>query len=285
MTGIYKITNKNDGKCYIGKALNIKERWQGHKDDSFCSEQRWQENKRKEQTHFHRALRKYGVDAFTWEILEECPKEMLNEREIYWIEFYNSFSNGYNMTLGGDGYSNGGGENSPGAKITKVQSDLIKKKLKEHWSTAQIQTLIPEATSGMVSAINFGRTWFDENESYPLSIDNGHRLWSDEEAMKIKQEYANGETIADLSRKYQCAKETISNLVSGKSYTNLPIIERTADWVMVSKARFFTDDEVRKYRKLAETQSMLSIYNEYNVQCNYAAFRNMIKRITYKNVD
>lgn len=38
MTGIYKITNKNDGKCYIGKAFDIKERWQGHKDDSFCSE-------------------------------------------------------------------------------------------------------------------------------------------------------------------------------------------------------------------------------------------------------
>lgn len=61
---------------------------------------------------------------------------MLNEREIYWIKFYDSFFNGYNMTLGGDGYSNGGGENSPGAKITKAQSDLIKKKLKEHWSTA-----------------------------------------------------------------------------------------------------------------------------------------------------
>lgn len=137
----------------------------------------------------------------------------------------------------------------------------------------------------MVSAINSGRTWFDEYESYPLSIDNGHRLWSDEEAIKIKQEYANGATITDLSRKHKCAKETISNLVSGKSYTNLPVIERTADWVMVSKARFFTDDEVRKYRKLAETQSMLSIYNEYNIQCNYAAFRNMIRKITYKNVD
>ena len=54
--------------------------------------------------HFHRAIRKYGIDDFKKEILEECNDLfLLKEREIFWIEKFNSFENGYNMTSGGDG--------------------------------------------------------------------------------------------------------------------------------------------------------------------------------------
>jgi group I intron endonuclease len=285
MIGIYKITNKNNGMCYIGKSIDIKRRWQGHKEDSFCSEERWKLNKRGEQTHFHRALRKYGIDAFSWEIIEECSLEQLNEKEKYWIEYYDSINTGYNMTFGGDGYSCGGGENAPGAKITQEECNIIKEKLKLRWTTAEIQTLVPAATSGMVNAINYGRTWYDENEDYPLCIHQGHRKWSDEEAMIIKKEYAKGATILQLAEKYSSSQGTIENLVFGKSYTNLPILEREVDWKRISKNRFFSDEEVRFYRNLAKEKSMLSIYNEYKIKCNYVAFRNMIKGITYKNVE
>lgn len=284
MIGIYKITNTINNKIYIGKSVNIKERWQQHLFDAFCSEEKWQANKRKEQTPIHKALRKYGKDAFTWEIIEECSKDELNQKEIFWINYYNSFHNGYNMTKGGDGYSNGGGENAPNAKITQQQSMLIKQKLKERWTAQQIQQLIPEATNGIISSINYGKTWFDEDETYPISIDNGHRIWSDEEALQIKQEYANGATISELAKKYNVMLGTISDLVKGKSYTNLPIIKRNVEWQRVAKNRKFTDEEVLKYRELAKTQSMLSIFNTYKPNCNYAAFRNMIKGVTYKNV-
>lgn len=46
-------------------------------------------------------MNKYGISNFTFEIIEECDKQSLNEREIYWIEYYDSFHNGYNMTIGG----------------------------------------------------------------------------------------------------------------------------------------------------------------------------------------
>ena len=49
------------------------------------------------------AIRKYGIENFTFEVIEECRQEELNEKEIYWIKYYNSYgSGGYNATLGGD---------------------------------------------------------------------------------------------------------------------------------------------------------------------------------------
>ncbi|MDE5830197.1 MAG: hypothetical protein K2H53_00350, partial [Clostridia bacterium] len=55
------------------------------------------------QYHFHRALRKYGTGAFTYEVIEKVPVADLDEREIYWINYYDSFKNGYNSTEGGKG--------------------------------------------------------------------------------------------------------------------------------------------------------------------------------------
>lgn len=56
------------------------------------------------QTKFYRAIRKYGFDNFEWSILEKCTTNKLNEREIYWIDSFNSMVDGYNMTPGGGGF-------------------------------------------------------------------------------------------------------------------------------------------------------------------------------------
>ena len=93
---IYKITNDINDKIYIGKTLSsIDKRFTEHKKDS-C---RIQEQIRP----LYRAMNKYGCDNFHIELVEECPLETLSEREIYWIDFYKSYENGYNATLGGDG--------------------------------------------------------------------------------------------------------------------------------------------------------------------------------------
>jgi group I intron endonuclease len=52
---------------------------------------------------FHRAIRKYGAENFTLSVIEECEKDKLDEREIYWINYYNSYYSGYNSTKGGSG--------------------------------------------------------------------------------------------------------------------------------------------------------------------------------------
>lgn len=91
MTGIYKITNQLNGKAYIGQSIHIEQRWEEHLyKSSSCHLLKY-------------ALHKYGVENFTFEILEECNQEQLNEREIYWIAHYDTFKNGYNLTMGGGG--------------------------------------------------------------------------------------------------------------------------------------------------------------------------------------
>ena len=99
MPYIYKITNQLNQKCYIGKttALNPEERWKEHK--------RSRNNDRCKQRALYRALNKYGIDNFVFEILEEVSLEEINEKEEYYIQFYNSYHKGYNETLGGDGTS------------------------------------------------------------------------------------------------------------------------------------------------------------------------------------
>lgn len=94
MTGIYLITNKVNGKKYVGQSIDIEERWKRH----ICAS-------KKSEFHIHRAIRKYGIDNFDFSILEECPVDKLDEREIYWISELDTYNNGYNMTLGGEGHN------------------------------------------------------------------------------------------------------------------------------------------------------------------------------------
>lgn len=94
MAYIYQITNDINGKVYIGKTeRTVEERFKEHCKDAYRREY--------EKRPLYAAIRKYGVEHFHVETLEETNSP--EEREIYWIEAKRSFKNGYNATLGGDG--------------------------------------------------------------------------------------------------------------------------------------------------------------------------------------
>ena len=96
MPYIYKIKNNINDKVYIGKTMKtIEERFKQH-----CRESK-RENR--EKRPLYNAMRKYGIENFSVEMVEECTPELLSEREKYWIEYYGSFKYGYNATNGGDG--------------------------------------------------------------------------------------------------------------------------------------------------------------------------------------
>lgn len=95
MVGIYRITNLINGKCYIGQSIDIEKRWNEHK--TIYSHPRCSHY------HLYRAFCKYGIENFSFSVIEECEQSLLNEREKFWIAYYNSFKQGYNMTTGGDG--------------------------------------------------------------------------------------------------------------------------------------------------------------------------------------
>ena len=92
--GIYKIQNNINQKNYIGQSKNIEMRWKQHIYNAESGSQ----------YPIHRALRKYGVEKFSFSILEVCKTSELNDKEIEWIAKFNSYEEGYNCTRGGDGY-------------------------------------------------------------------------------------------------------------------------------------------------------------------------------------
>ena len=100
--GIYKIENLVNGKVYIGQSVDIESRWREHKNIS-------QRKTSKSYNYpLYKAFRKYGVENFSFEIVEECPVETLSEKEMFYINKYNSCvydknSYGYNQSYGGDG--------------------------------------------------------------------------------------------------------------------------------------------------------------------------------------
>ena len=93
---IYCITNKINQKKYIGKTtFSVEKRWNEHLTD--CK------RKHLEKRALYEAMNKYGVDNFTCEELCECSNDILDIKEQEYIEMFQTYHYGYNLTIGGDG--------------------------------------------------------------------------------------------------------------------------------------------------------------------------------------
>lgn len=156
--GIYKITNLVNNDCYVGQSINMDRRLRAH--FNICS------NNPKSveyDTPLHRAIRKYGVENFKAEILEECLREDLNAREIYWVDYYHSYiedGHGYNLTRGGD-------NPAPQAINSKMLNDItldLETSLLNHSELADKYKVSQE----MIQGINTGRYWYRDSIEYPI---------------------------------------------------------------------------------------------------------------------
>lgn len=112
---VYKITNTVDGKVYVGKTVeNIEHRWSNHCCTALVGNSPY---------HFHRAIRKYGPDAFVIDQVATTDDAIiLAEAEKVVIEHFDLFKNGYNMTLGGEGRSG----HVPSEEARRKQSKSMK---------------------------------------------------------------------------------------------------------------------------------------------------------------
>ena len=89
-TGIYKITNIKNQMCYIGQAKNLADRWKQHIKRGLGAET-------PTRNKLYPAMLEYGVENFTFEIIEEVEANKLNEREDYWQEYFHAKDYGYSI--------------------------------------------------------------------------------------------------------------------------------------------------------------------------------------------
>lgn len=162
-SGIYIITNTVTNISYVGQATNISRRIRQHLRSSMSI-------KAKDyQYPLHQAIRKYGIDSFSFNILEECSSEMLNDREVYWVAFYNTYKNGYNQTSGGY-------QSIRQIKLTEEDANKIIFRLINTEDSYEQLAQEFGVSKDMLGRINAGVCWNNPNLTYPLRNGTAVRL-------------------------------------------------------------------------------------------------------------
>jgi group I intron endonuclease len=161
MIGIYKITSPS-GRIYIGQSVNIEQRWEYYKKIK-CGQQR----------KIYNSLKKHGPENHIFEIIEECSEERLNERELYWGNYFNSLSkNNLNLRLG----------NSKGKLSTETKLQIGKSN-KGKARSEKTKQLISEKQKGNKNALGTSFTQESKNKISQAKI--GHVCYNKERNNKI----------------------------------------------------------------------------------------------------
>lgn len=198
--GIYIIKNKINDKVYVGQSVDIRIRWYAHKQSAK------NRGAQDADTHIHEAMRSYGIENFYLEILELCDYSKLSEREIYWIEKYNSYENGYNMTRGGEsnkGESNGRalltesmvreiraayGNKIPFREVYEKYKNVISKRgLQKVWHCETWQNVMIEVYTDENRQWHATQAKRHQDGNISLGFNNQQRACSEEEIEKMRQ--------------------------------------------------------------------------------------------------
>jgi group I intron endonuclease len=129
VSGIYKITNPN-GEVYIGQSIDIYHRWNRYKKHIDCI---------KSQTKVYNSIKKYGIENHNFDIIESCGLDILNERERYYQDHYDSVNFGLNCKYTTTESKSGNLSNETKTKISKALNNRIfTKEWKEKLSKSKI---------------------------------------------------------------------------------------------------------------------------------------------------
>lgn len=224
MHTIYGIYFEND-KWYIGRTNDFQRRKYEH----------IQELNRPDHQHYAkvRAMHKYKYEFIILE--SNISEENVAEREQYWIAFYDSYNNGYNMTYGGEGFEKTSSEDHSQAKLTLNQVNEIKKLLKE--TDIKYQSLADQynVSRATICNINIGKRWYQNDTVYPIrptnygskGETNPQAKFNDKIVLEMRTYYIT-HTITEVCEKYNhiASNSAIKHILSGESYKHLPIYRK-----------------------------------------------------------
>lgn len=197
---IYKIENRINHKLYIGQTVQtLKERKNQHLRDST-----------KYDYPLYLAMRKYGLDCFEWTIIEEVENSALNEREHYWILFFDSMKKGYNCDEGGsagiwsEDIKKKIGDALRGKKQKLTEEGLQRKKAAAHnrvW-TQEARNKISASRKGKKCSEDHRKALSEKLKGVPKkNKENYSKIWT-EEVRKRRSEQYTGKNNPNFGKKH-----------------------------------------------------------------------------------
>ena len=228
MIGIYKIQNLLNGKVYIGQSNDIQRRFQEHQRKGSTS-----------RIPLDVAIQKYGAENFSYEIVEECQIDELNEKETEWILYWNSHEEGYNCNTGGDQASIGS-QNS-NAKLTEEEVMNIR----IAYANRESQKETYQQYKDKITWFSFqnlwqGRSWphimpevftKENKDYYSYEASRGEKsssaIFTDEEVLLLRQRYVSQSApLIFEDYKDRLSYQALQQILWGRHYGHLPIYSK-----------------------------------------------------------
>lgn len=225
---IYQITNKINGKLYIGKSVNPISRFARHVKiaETFLeSDNNFQA--------IHGAIKKYGKENFTLDTIEVCDENNIDERETHWIAFLNTQNKnfGYNLTAGGDGVKYMS-EESKAKRRAKMLGRKLSEAHKQKIGQANMGRVILPESRQKISIANSGE---NNGMSGKTHSDEAKKKMSDFQSSRIRnslsEEHKQKNRIAALKQDHSFRisieiKHEIVRLYNSGNYTKRQLAEK-----------------------------------------------------------
>ncbi|MBA9027593.1 helix-turn-helix domain-containing protein [Peribacillus huizhouensis] len=298
---IYKATNTVNRKVYIGLTIRtLQTRKKRHLLDARSGSE----------FIFHRAIRRYGEESFKWKVIDKADTlDELNEKEMYWINHYDSYNNGYNMTFGGSALMLGRshteearkkiaeagigrlvteetrrkireanqGENSSSSKLTASQVLEIHELLKEGLFCSQIAETFGISPIA-VYEIGTGRKWkylFEEN------FIEARIQQREERGKQIKNLLAEGKLKQkEIAEIFNVGITTVSAISRGRNFSHIP-----TDTPISTSYRKLKDKDATEIKKLLVQGNLTHEQIAKNFNVASSTITNISLGTTWKHIE
>lgn len=227
MGAIYCYTNLVNQKKYIGQSIDPNQRYKAHKSAVY------NEKSQEYNAPLHAAMRKYGFENFSYEILQETNDvDLLNEMEIFYISYYNTqIPNGYNILSGGRNALRGAMPVEVKKKLTWAQAKLSEDEViilrLAYANKESPRAIYDEFYKDKLHYNSFLNIWSGRRYKniMPEVIENGrHTKLNEDIVREIRLEYKNTKTsYQKLADKYNIPKATIADIIKERTWKNVQI--------------------------------------------------------------